>query len=92
MRMTDIQLKLPGIIAKKFIDDNEERLELNQQEKIRDFAASVNTGPNGRFEEEIYLDTASVKKLKENSKYLTVEASFTEDGNMFIYVMTYYCD
>ncbi|KAG2230457.1 hypothetical protein INT48_008792 [Thamnidium elegans] len=79
MRMTDIQLTLPGIIAKKIIDDNEERLEINQQEKIRDFAASVNTGPNGRFEEEIYLDTASVKKLKEQSKYLTVEASFTED-------------
>ncbi|KAI8052699.1 hypothetical protein BDF21DRAFT_173512 [Thamnidium elegans] len=83
MRMTDIQLTLPGIIAKKIIDDNEERLEINQQEKIRDFAASVNTGPNGRFEEEIYLDTASVKKLKEQSKYLTVEASFTEDGNIY---------
>lgn len=88
MRMTDIQLTLPGIIAKKIIDDNENLLELNQQEKIRDYAASVNTGPSGRFEEEIYLDTASVKRLKEQARYLTVEASFIEDGKKYIYMYT----
>lgn len=80
MRMTDVKLTLPGIIAKKIIDDNEDILKLDQQEKIRDFAASVNTGSTGRFEKEIFLDTASIKKLKEQSRYLTVEASFAEDG------------
>lgn len=80
MKMTDIQLTLPGIIAKKIIDDHENHLELGQQEKIRDYAASVNTGPSGRFEQVIYLDTESIVELKKKSKYLTVEASFTEDG------------
>lgn len=83
--MTDIKLTLPGIIAQKIIDKNEDLLKLGHQEKIRDYAASVNTGHSGRFEEEIYLDTASVKKLKENAKYLTVEATFAEDGK-FIYM------
>lgn len=83
MKMTDIQLTLPGIIAKKIIDDHENHLELGQQEKIRDYAASVNTGPSGRFEQVIYLDTESIVELKKKSKYLTVEASFTEDEPPF---------
>ncbi|KAG2207967.1 hypothetical protein INT47_010951 [Mucor saturninus] len=83
MKMTDVKLTLPGILAQRFIEQNEDLLRPDQQEKIRefrDYAASVNTGPSGRFEEEIYLDTASVKKLKEENKYLTVEATFAEDG------------
>ncbi|CAO3654585.1 unnamed protein product [Mucor hiemalis] len=83
MKMTDVQLTLPGIIAKKIIDDHENHLELDQQEKIRDYAASVNTGPSGRFEQEILLDTESIIELKKKSKYLTVEATFTEDEPPF---------
>jgi hypothetical protein len=81
MTMTDVQLSLPGIIAKKIIENNQDNLNENQQEKIRDLSALlVNSGPSGRFEKEILLDTESIKQLKEHSKYLTVEASFKQDG------------
>lgn len=82
MTMTEIQLTLPGIIANKIIENNSDILNTDQQEKIRDFAASVNSGTSGRFEKEILLDTESVKLLKEKSKYLTVEASFNQDGKL----------
>lgn len=76
MRMMDIQLTLPGIIAQKIIQENEDVLELDQQEKIRDFAASVNSGPNGRFEKEVFLDMEELLRFK----YLKVQASFSEEG------------
>ena len=79
MKMTDVRLKLPGIIAKALIH-NADYLNSDQEEKIRDYAALVNTGPSGRFEHEILLDSGSVKELKENTKHLTVEASFEDNG------------
>lgn len=84
MKMTNIKLTLPGIMAQRFIEHNQDLLNPEQQEKIRDYAASVNTGTSGRFEEEIFLDTVSVKQLQEKNKYFTVEATFSEDGNGFI--------
>ncbi len=87
MKMAEIQLTLPGIIANKIISDSEEHLQWDQQEKIRDYAASVNSGPSGRFEHEVLLDTASVIELKKNAKYLTVEASFAENGMLKLYVV-----
>jgi hypothetical protein len=86
MRMVDIQLTLPGIIAQKIIKEHEDILELDQQEKIRDFAASVNTGPSGRFEEEVYLDLDQILQLKEQFKYLKVQASFNENGIAHIHI------
>lgn len=80
MRMVDIQLTLPGIIAQKIIDDNEDHISVGRQEKIRDYAASVNTGPSGRFQKEVFLDLDEVLALKEKQDHLTVQASFTENG------------
>ncbi|KAL7325044.1 hypothetical protein PS15p_210142 [Mucor circinelloides] len=83
MRMVDIQLTLPGVIAQKIIDDNADRISLEQQEKIRDFAASVNTGPNGRFQKEVFLDLDEVLELKKKQDHLTVQASFTDNEQPF---------
>jgi hypothetical protein len=80
MRMVDIQLTLPGIIAQKIIDDNEDHISIERQEKIRDYAASVNTGPSGRFQKEVLLDLDEVLALKKKQDHLTVQASFTENG------------
>lgn len=80
MRMVDIQLTLPGIIAQKIIDDNADKISIEQQEKIRDFAASVNTGPSGRFEKEVFLELDEVLALKKKQDHLTVQASFTDNG------------
>jgi len=80
MRMVDIQLTLPGIIAQKIINDNTDKIPIEQQEKIRDFAASVNTGPSGRFQKEVFLDLDEVLALKKKQDHLTVQASFTDNG------------
>jgi hypothetical protein len=88
MKMAEIQLTLPGIIANKIISESEEHLQWDQQEKIRDYAASINTGPSGRFEHEVLLDTASIINLQKKSKYLTVEASFLEHGKK-VFILTH---
>jgi hypothetical protein len=86
MKMIDIQLKLPGVIAERIIEDHE--ISPENQQKMRDFGALVNSGASGRFEKEILLDTKACEELKEHSKYLTVEALFDQNG-IFIYFFIY---
>ncbi|KAI8063391.1 uncharacterized protein B0P05DRAFT_555715, partial [Gilbertella persicaria] len=75
MRMTDIRLQLPDIIADSILH-RQHHLSLNQQEKIRDMAAAVvNTGNTGRFYQEIQLDLAH-----QTPSILTVEACFADHG------------
>ncbi|CEP16177.1 hypothetical protein [Parasitella parasitica] len=83
MRMVDIQLTLPGIVAQKIIDDNEDHISVESQEKIRDYAASVNTGPSGRFQKEVYLNLDEIMALEEKQNHLTVQASFAKNEPSF---------
>ncbi|KAI8636613.1 hypothetical protein BD408DRAFT_425891 [Parasitella parasitica] len=83
MRMVDIQLTLPGIIAQKIIEDNKDHISIESQEKIRDYAASVNTGPSGRFQKEVFLSLDEVLALKKKQDHLIVQASFTENEPSF---------
>jgi hypothetical protein len=75
LREMDIQLTLPN--------KNRDILELDQQEKMKDFTAAVNSGSTGRFEKEVILDSDQVLRLK----FLEVQARLEENGIIFIYSM-----
>ncbi|KAI8980371.1 hypothetical protein BDB01DRAFT_797649 [Pilobolus umbonatus] len=87
MRMASIQLTLPGVIAEKIIQNNEthahHELNAEQKEKIRDYAASVTSNYNGRFEEEVVLDHHAIEELRSQSKYLSVQANFDDNDTTF---------
>lgn len=74
MRMTDIKLTLPGIIARKIMDSD--LLSEQQKHKLLDYTDLVNTGDTGRFQKDLILD----KEDLQVAKYFNVEATFMNSG------------